>query len=143
MPFEINVPTLTGQITKAQLYEVGGVNPPTNAISASQTWGVDTEWKLGGFLAPLLPGDWKLELLMERMGPGSETIAPPPSGVSVHLADGASVPGGVSWAKKVEVGPGQVNRGTYHTILQLTWEPTAGSPGPIVGFADMGLVRVY
>lgn len=142
LPFEINIPPLTGQITKAELYEEGGVNPPKNVISAGQAWGVDVEWELCGYLAPWLPGAWKLELLLERMGEGPEPTMPP-GGVSVPLADG--IPGGgcLKWSKKVEVGAGSAAPGTYHVVMQLTWEPAPGTAGPIVGFADIELVRIY
>lgn len=145
MVFEISIPPLTGQITKAELYEVDGVTPPKNAIKASQKWGIDTEWQLCGYLATLLPGNWKLELLLEKMGPGAEIIGPP-GGMFVAIADGTpcpTAPDCICWAKKVEVLPGQVAPGTYHVVLSLTWKPSAGTEGPIVGFSDMGLVRIY
>ena len=82
MGFEINIPPLTGAITDAQLFEVGGINPPTNVISASQDFGAHIEWELCGFLAKFLPGNWRLVLLLEKMGPGLEPDIPP-GGVTV------------------------------------------------------------
>jgi hypothetical protein len=145
MDFEINIPPLTGAITKAELFEVGGVTPPTNVISFAQAFGVHMEWQLCGFLAPYLPGNWRVVLLMEKMGPGGEPDVPPGGqtvALSAHVPC-ATAPGCICWTHDLNVTAGAVPAGTYHVVVSLTWEPATGTPGPMAGFADLGMLQIY
>jgi len=145
MAFEINIPPLTGKITLSELFEVAGVTPPTNVISASQAFGVHMKWQLCGFLAKYLPGNWRVVLLMEKMGPGYEPDVPH-GGDVVALSAGvpcATAPNCMCWEHDISVAAGAVRPGTYHAVVSLTWEPAPGTPGPIAGFADLGMLQVY
>ena len=144
MEFEINIPVLTGTMTAAQLFEVGGV-APTKIVSASQGFGAHIEWQLCGWLAQFLPGNWRLSLLLESMGPGSEYSMPAPAD-TVPLNMGAVCPlnpACTCYVHNINVAAGTVNPGTYRAVVALTYEPAPGASGPIAGHADLGMVQIY
>jgi hypothetical protein len=142
MPFEINVPSLSGEITKAYLTETGGVTP-VNIVSSKQGFGAHIEWKLCGWLGQWLPGNWRLALLLESIGPGDEYSLPSPSN-SVPLASGTAAPPDCrTFAHDITIPAGTVNPGTYRAVISLTYEVASGTPGPMAGHANLDYVQVY
>ena len=142
MQFEINIPPLTGTMTAAHLFEVGGVGP-TNIVSAGQGFGAHIEWQLCGWLAQFLPGNWRIALLLESMGPGSEYSEPtPPDTVPLNMG-AVCPPNCTCYVHDINVAAGIVNPGTYRAVVALTYEPAPGASGPIAGHADLGMVQIY
>jgi len=142
MAFEINVPSLSGKITTAHLTEQGGVTP-VNIVSAAQGFGAHIEWKLCGWLAQWLPGNWRLSLLLESIGPGSEYSLPTPAD-SVSLASGTpAAPDCRVFGHDINVAPGNVVPGTYRAVISLTYEVAPGTPGPMAGHANLGYIQIY
>jgi hypothetical protein len=144
MAIEINIPILTGQITDVHLFEVGGV-APTNIIKSSQGFGAHIEWQLCGWLAQFLPGNWRLSLLLESMGPGPEYSLPTPPD-AIPLTSGTACPldpACTCYVRDLNIAAGVVGSGTYRAIVVLTYEPAPGTPGPIAGHAELGMVQIY
>lgn len=142
MPFEINVPSLSGQITDAYLTEQGGVTP-VNIVSTGQGFGAHIEWELCGWLAQWLPGNWRLCLLLESIGPGSEYSLPAPA-QSVPLTSGTAAPPDCrTFADDINIPAGQVAPGTYRAVISLTYEVAPGTPGPMAGHANLDYVQIY
>ena len=142
MPFEINVPSLSGKITVAHLTESGGVTP-VNIVSSAQGFGAHLEWELCGWLAQYLPGDWRLCLLLESIGPGDEYSLPAPAD-SIPLASGTAAPGDCrNYVHDISVAAGKVKPGTYRAVISLTFDVEPGKPGPMAGHANLGYVQVY
>ncbi|MDY7078658.1 MAG: hypothetical protein SXV54_17225 [Chloroflexota bacterium] len=144
MQFEINIPPLTGTMTAAHLFEVGGV-APTNIVSSNQGFGAHIEWQLCGWLAQFLPGNWRIALLLESMGPGPEYSMPIPPD-TVPLGNGAPCPlnpACTCYVHNINIAAGAVNPGTYRAVVALTYEPAPGTSGPIAGHADLGMVQIY
>ncbi len=142
MPFEINVPTLSGSIDAANLTEVGGVDPVA-IVSSTQGFGAHIEWSLCGWLAQWLPGNWRLCLLLESIGPGSEYSLPSPNSDSVSLASGPFAGNCRTWTHDINVPAGLVEAGTYRAFISLTYEVAPNTPGPMAGHADIGTVQIY
>lgn len=142
MPFEINVPSLSGQITVAHLTEQGGATP-VNIVSSTQGFGAHIEWKLCGWLAQWLPGNWRLSLLLESIGPGSEYSLPTPAD-SVPLASGVAAPPDCrTFVHDINVPAGHVNPGTYRAVISLTYDVAPGTSGPMAGHANLGYIQIY
>jgi len=144
MPFEINIPPLAGQITNAYITEVGGVTP-INVINANQDFAANLEWQLCGFLVQFLSGHWRIRLLLESMGP-TEEYSLPLGGKTVPLPNGVVCPGNPNctcWETDIPVTAGTVEPGLYKAVIALTYESVLGVPGPMAGFAELGMVQIY
>jgi hypothetical protein len=145
MAFEINITPITGQITIADIIEVGGV-APTNVINASQGFDAHLEWELCGAMVGILGGNWHVRLLLESMGPDPEHVLPTPVGKTVPLSSGVPCPTNPNctcWTTNINVGAQGVAPGTYKPVIALTYVDTNGNPGPIAGFAELGMVQIY
>ena len=123
--------------------EVPEVNDPngrtvTNGmIQADQPWGVQLRWATRGIFACFLAGGfWKAKLIFELMGGGetnysSETSTP-------DLGSSQKV-----YSTDLQVRPGELRPGVYRVVICLQYCFGSGSPGPIAGFFDAGMIKIY
>ncbi|MEM7119289.1 MAG: hypothetical protein AAF614_43140 [Chloroflexota bacterium] len=139
--FEITVPTrsvLSGKIN-AVIVDHEGV-PPGNIVRADNNWAVQFDWSLKGALASCICGDWCLYVRLESIGTGPEYSL---GEVRIPLdpcGDG-------HYSHKFEVAAGTISSEgcgpVYKAVATLTYITPCDRPGPIAGFADLGLVQFY
>lgn len=116
--------------------------PQTNAltnrmIQFDQPWCVEFFWKINGPLACLLDcGYWKCHLLFEKIGGGEVNYQP-----EVMVQD-LGIPG-QEYTAVVNIPPHTLPKGVYHVICCLQFCFKDGQPGPIAGFEDKGLIKIY
>ena len=131
------------QDSTAGFEEVPEVNNPngrtvTNGmIQADQPWGVQLRWRTQGIFACFLAGGlWKAQLMFEKMGVGEtnftvETTTP-------DLGSAATV-----YNTDLQIRPGQLAPGVYRVVICLQYYFNTGNPGPIAGYIDGGMIKVY
>ncbi|MCG8329422.1 MAG: hypothetical protein MI974_17130 [Chitinophagales bacterium] len=123
--------------------EVPQIIPPqshslTNRmIQSDQNWCVHFNWKVYGPLACLLDcGYWKTKVYFELMGGGETHFSPEETiqdvGQSGHLYQSA-----------VQIAPYSLKPGVYRVVCCLQYCFANGKPGPIAGFNDKGLIKIY
>ena len=143
MPFEINFPMpLTGRITVAYLTEQGGVTPVT-IVSSADGFGAHVEWELYGWLGQWMPGNWRICMLLESIGPGQEYSLPSPA-ATIPLNPGELPPPYTKTFKHdILIPAGTVEPGTYRVVISLTYDLPNGKPGPFAGHANLEYVQIY
>ncbi len=106
-------------------------------IQQDQHWFVAFKWKVSGPLACLLDcGYWKNSVIFEQMG-GSETHYSPEK-----ITQDLGKPGHTYHAK-IDIKPGALKPGVYRVICCTQFYLGKGKPGPIAGFHDLGLIKIY
>ena len=106
-------------------------------IQYDQYWCLEFNWVVYGPLACLLDcGYWKSIVYFEWMG-GKETHFSP------HAITQDLGKPGHKYTSLVNIKPGDLKPGVYRIVCCLQWCFKDGSPGPIVGFDDKGLVKIY
>lgn len=137
-----NARILEGQST-AGFREEPYIQPPnrqgsTNrVIQSDQLWAVEVNWQVDGLFACLLDcGYWKCKLYFEQMG-GRETSFSPEA-----ITQDLGRPG-QRYRGQIDVQPYALKPGVYQVIVCLQYCFENGNPGPIVGFEDVGLVKIY
>jgi hypothetical protein len=113
-----------------------GSGASQSIIQTSQTWHVKFTWTTTGPLNGIMAGKWKLQVLLEKMG-GGETNLP------TGLADVAFVSAPNAYEQIIDFAAGSVKAGLYRVTAIMTMTGTSGQPGPIAGFADLGLVQWF
>jgi len=129
---------LAGRI-EAKIVDSGG-NPP-DVIKAADKWGVEMVWELTGSLVPLIGGTWNLRLSIDQLGGPDDFNFPKLNPIEV-----AVTPGNGNYATTVDV-PGNTltaapSGSTYQVVASLTYITPAGTPGPMAGYVNCGLMQV-
>lgn len=142
--FEITLPTgtaLTGAM-RAQLLDPEGVSP-SHIIRADDSWGVRFDWSLKGPLASCICGHWCLRVRLESIGDGPELSLFKDREVTIPLDPCGN--GNYTYDFRISAGTvsGEACGPVYKTVATLTYVGPCGRPGPIAGFADLGLVQFY
>ncbi len=145
-PNDLRVPVkwrLYEQGSTAGFEEIPTVNSPngrtvTNSmIQADQPWGVQLRWRTLGLFACFLHGGlWKAKLIFEKMGGGETSF-----NVETSTPDEGN--SGLVYKTDLQVRPGQLQPGVYRVVICLQYCFGSGSPGPIAGFFDGGMIKVY
>jgi hypothetical protein len=126
-----------GYSGNVDISESAPVNGPTNIVRTSESWFVKFDWTTTGWLNFFLAGNWNLEVLLEKMGPGEFDIGP--SGKTITPI--VSAPN--AYSTTLSFGPGSVPAGLYRASAVLTFKNPVGIPGRITGFTDLGLIEFY
>ena len=106
-------------------------------IQYDQPWLVAFKWKVSGPLACLLDcGYWKNQVIFELMGGGETHFKP-----EVVTQD-IGQPGHV-YRAAIHIKAGALKPGVYRVICCTQFCLKDGSPGPIAGFKDKGLIKIY
>jgi len=118
--------------------ESSPVDPPSNIIRTSESWFVRFNWTTSGLLNHVMCGTWKLQVLMERMG-GQEF------NLNGGIVTEAFVSAPHNYSKTITFPPSTspVPAGLYRVTVIITMTGAGGQPGPIAGYADLGLVQFY
>ena len=141
-------PLLKGSITGPIVTETAGANPST-VIRTDQNWQVQIDWSLEGSLlgTPLFNfiGEWVVRVYLESMGPSKEYELPiGGSGARVSVAtfkaDGATKR---DYSTTIQIAPKAVDPGIYKMVVAVTYELSAGKPGPIAGFHEGEMLQLY
>ena len=109
--------------------------PPVNIIQTDQDLYVHFVWKQGGFLSPLLCGQWKCSTFLEFMGQG-EIPNPKPEFVKYK-------PGSSSNSVIMKITAGTLPEGVYKVIATVQFEGPKGKPTPIAAYDEIGVLQVY
>ena len=118
---------------------VGIITAATGATSIVRTveaWSVKFDWTTTGFLNFLMAGNWNLQVLLEQMGPGEFTL---PGGTAIEPF--VSAPN--AYSKTINFVAGLVPPGLYRVSVIITMKGPSNHPGPITGYADLGLLEFY
>lgn len=135
----------------AQIFELPqGVPVTSRIIRNTQKWGVKVDWEMHGNLAVFLDAEFRLQLFLESMGPGTEYALPLAGPVVVATLSVPNTPvGGVAtrtYTKNIEIDPAvtTVDVGTYKvvTALQL-YEKSSNNPTPIAGFVEGPIIQIF
>ena len=118
---------------QAEVPTVGSGFASNNLLQADQDLIVRVIWNSippdAGFL---LGGTWRLEVVAEQVGGGVATQSIPP----VVPVVGALQRDLIFPTPTLAVG--------YHRIIMsMQWFDFAGNPGPLAGFVDLGVIKVY
>lgn len=106
-------------------------------IQHDQAWCVEANWKVTGPLACLLDcGYWKCEVHFEAIG-GGETQLKPQKTISNQGAPG------YRYTEKIQIPAYALKPGMYRVVSCLQYYTNKDIPGPIVGFKDLGLIKIY
>ena len=123
--------------------EVSQVEDPDGFVASNciiqydQHWCVEFIWKVSGPLACLLEcGQWKPKLYFEAIG-GHETHFSPEAvvedlGISGH-----------EYKVRIPIKPYTLKPYPYKLVCCLQYCFKNGSPGPIVGFEDKGIIKIF
>ncbi len=111
---------------------------PTNKmIQYDQSWFVEFKWRVFGPLACLLDcGYWKTQVLFEWMGGGETNFKPE------VITQDLGRPG-QEYTARLQINPRSLRPGVYRVICCLQYCFQNGKPGPIAGFEDKGLIKIY
>lgn len=144
MSFEIAVPTdkpLYG-FMEARVVDING-DSPDNIINIKDAWVVDFHWHLHGPMAKCITGKWCLHVHLESIGKGPELSLFEGRDVEVELdpcGDG-------HYQYRFDVKAGTVTADAcstpYRVVATLTYRTPCDKPGPMAGFADLGMVQFY
>lgn len=106
-------------------------------IHHNQSWSLEFTWRVYGAFARLLScGYWKCKVYFELMGGGETNYSP-----EVVVQDlGRS---GQTYRSRIEIQPRSLKPGVYRVVCCLQYCFEDNSPGPIAGFNDKGLVKIY
>lgn len=148
-PIESNANDYQGTM-EAATYEV---TPPgtiitSRIIRSDQSWGVKVDWEMHGPVAEWQDAEFRVHVLLESMGPGTEYDLPIAGPKTVATLDGSlTYPGGVAtrtYTADIALSPGDVELGTYLvvTVIQM-FERSSGNPTPIAGFAQGPMIQVF
>jgi len=106
-------------------------------IQFDQYWGVIFNWRVDGLFARLLDcGLWKCKVLFEQMGGGETSFNPE------AITQDQGCPG-YEYKAEIEIPPHSLKPGVYRVICCLQYCFENKQPGPIAGFHDLGLVKVF
>ena len=106
-------------------------------IQYDQFWDIIFNWRVDGLFACLLDcGYWKCNVLFEQMGGGETRFNP--EAITQDLGRP-----GHEYRTQVEIPPHSLRPGVYRVICCLQYYFKNGNPGPIAGFHDLGLVKVF
>lgn len=106
-------------------------------IQTDQFWCLEFKWTVFGPLACLLDsGYWKANAFFEFIGGGETSFSPE------AIVNDRGVPG-QHYESRLEIRPGELEPGTYRVVCCLQYHFKNGRPGPIVGFDDKGIVKIY
>ncbi len=135
-------------ITKEELLPLFGysgtvdvVTPPVGATSIIRTidaWSVQFNWTTTGPLNFLMSGNWHLQVLLEQIGPGEFAL---PGGTAIEPFVAAPN----AYSKAINFAAGSVPVGLYQVAVIITMKgpAPANHPGPITGYAELGLLEFY
>jgi hypothetical protein len=112
------------------------VNGPANIIRTTEGWQVDVKWTTTGWLNNIMCGQWKISVLLEKMGGGEFNLA----GGNVNVPF-VSAPH--AYSTTISFGAGSVPAGLYRASVVITMEGPLGTPGPVAGYEDLGMLQFY
>jgi len=125
-----------------------GVLVTSRIIRNDQSWGIKVDWEMHGNVVEFLDAEFRVRVLLESMGPGTEYDLPSAGPVIVGtLSVTPTYPGGVptrTYTANIDLAPGSVEVGTYLvvTVIQM-YERSTGNPTPIAGFVDGPMIQVF
>ena len=140
-----------GSFTNTSVYEQAPVSV-SNVIETSQKWGVILEWTMTGVEARRGRGHWKVNVLLESMGPGSEYKLPGAGPVVIENSDGTWDPiagtrtfANIAGKLPVEIDPAVDNvvPGTYLLTATIQYYDDADVPFPVSGFFEGPMLEFY
>lgn len=106
-------------------------------IQYDQHWSVKFWLWVAGPLACLLDcGYWQFKVVFELMGEGETSFSPE------TIVQDIGKPGH-KYQSEVNIAPGSLRPGVYRVICCLQYYFKDGRPGPIAGFEDKGLVKIF
>ena len=106
-------------------------------IQTDQEVAVRFNWQIFGSLACLLDcGYWYCSVLFELMGGGETSFKPD------AITQDVGKPGHL-YDSTILIKPNSLKPGVYRVICCVQYCFEDGSPGPICGFDDKGLIKVY
>ncbi len=110
--------------------------PPSDIIQLDQSWNVWFWFETIGDLCNIMCGEWKLQVLLEKMG-GGETDVSPSKTIKC-------VCGSHTYIDHIHVPARTIKEeGVYRVIATVRLFGPAGRPGPVAAFVDLGLVQFY
>lgn len=108
-----------------------------NMIQYDQHWFVEFKWRVFGPLACLLDcGQWKSKVIFEYMGGGETNFSPETTTQDLGIP-------GQTYTARIPIQPRALRPGVYRVICCLQWYFDNGKPGPIAGFHDEGMIKIY
>lgn len=106
-------------------------------IQYDQPWCVEFKWGVYGPLACLLKGGyWKCEILFEQMGGGETRLTLDSSTLDLGVP-------GQEYESLINVQARSLRPGVYRVVCCLQYCFENGKPGPIAGFEDKGLIKIF
>ena len=106
-------------------------------IQFDQAWAVQFNWTVSGSLACLLDcGYWNCSVIFEYMGGGETSFKPE------AITQDLGTPGQL-YNSTIEIKPKSLKPGVYRVICCVQYCYEDGNPGPICGFDDKGLIKIY
>ncbi len=123
-------------------------------IQADQDVSFKFDWSVRGYFAHIIDPNskWRLELLLERMGPAEFAI---PAGLGVktltygsgvHVGSGVNQQinyPGVSGSTTITIPGGTIPEGIYEVVAVLRLQEPSGAPCFLAAFAEFGKMDVY
>lgn len=141
--------TLKGAIDDVKVVELNAPTTDTkDIIQMDQDWEVQVKWHLEGSLlvSPFFTftGRWVVRLFLEGMGTTQEYSLPAAPGQVVDVATFTAVaPDRRDYKATISIAQNSIDAGVYKPTIALTYESSPGTPGPIAGFSELGMLQVY
>ena len=108
-----------------------------NLIQYDQPWSIEFNWVVKGSLACLLEcGYWQCKVLFENIG-GNETFYSPETTVQ-----DLGIPGH-QYRALITIPARKMKPGVYKVVCCTQYCLKSGSPGPIAGFEEFGLIKIF
>ncbi|HPR88841.1 MAG TPA: hypothetical protein PL181_12540 [bacterium] len=110
-------------------------SPPTSIVKVNEAWGVRVNWNTVGPLNNLINGNFRIQVLFDKLGIGEaawEPVVPPvptvptPAPYTIQIACGPNLPAGM-----------------YKLAVYLFLEDVNGNPAGVICCAEGPTITVY
>lgn len=137
---DISFPPLAGELA-AEIVDPSGVSPVT-VVYNDVGFQVHCHWHVDPPAGSMLGGTWGIQLIAEGLGSAIEGQ----TFVNSVVIDGRETPPDAEYEQTFSIA--NLPLGGQPSILlelgvALTYRDTAGDPGPIAAFLDLGVIQVY
>jgi hypothetical protein len=128
---------LAGAITSLQTFD-SGPNPNT-VIRRAEGWSVRIDWNISGGIAPAVGGDWRVNVLLESMGPGFEGQVATTT-IPVSAAPPALIR---NYTATLNIAGGLVPQAGVYKLVVAILHQNLGVPTRMAGFEEAPLLQFY
>ncbi len=119
-----------------------GIFDPTSLIKTSETWRVRVKLQTEGTLNAMIGGTWRVRVRLESLGNNPDYDLPA-ADVLVPLAPSVAPNLYLPFLTEIVTPPFTIEAGAYKLVTTITYLNLVGTPGPIAGYCEGGILQFY